>query len=79
MQCPYFTTRLLEENTYDARLYHARLFVVYICMAGSVGLRDDNGNELTVSQGQTVKRRTKNEGFIPTVTRHGMANHKQHP
>ena len=29
-------------------------FVVYICMAGSVELRDDNGNELTVSQGQTV-------------------------
>lgn len=55
VQCPYFTTRLLETETPMMRDY-ATLdsFVVYICMAGSVELRDDNGNELTVSQGQTV-------------------------
>ena len=55
VQCPYFTTRLLETETPMMRNY-ATLdsFVVYICMAGSVELRDDNGNELTVSQGQTV-------------------------
>ena len=55
VQCPYFPTRLLETETPMMRDY-ATLdsFVVYICMAGSVELRDDNGNELTVSQGQTV-------------------------
>lgn len=55
VQCPYFTTRLLKTETPMMRDY-ATLdsFVVYICMAGSVELRDDNGNELTVSQGQTV-------------------------
>lgn len=55
VQCPYFTTRLLETETPMMRDY-ATLdsFVVYICMAGSVELRDDNGNELTISQGQTV-------------------------
>lgn len=55
VQCPYFTTRLLKTETPMMRNY-ATLdsFVVYICMAGSVELRDDNGNELTVSQGQTV-------------------------
>ena len=55
VQCPYFTTRLLETETPMMRDY-ATLdsFVVYICMTGSVELRDDNGNELTISQGQTV-------------------------
>ena len=55
VQCPYFTTRLLKTETPMMRNY-ATLdsFVVYICMAGSVELRDDNGNELTISQGQTV-------------------------
>ena len=55
VQCPYFTTRLLETET-PMMCDYATLdsFVVYICMAGSVELRDDNGNELTVSQGQTV-------------------------
>ena len=47
--------RLLETETPMMRDY-ATLdsFVVYICMVGSVELRDDNDNELTVSQGQTV-------------------------
>ncbi|MDH6533592.1 mannose-6-phosphate isomerase [Parabacteroides sp. 52] len=53
--CKYFTTNLLEMNAPLVReLTAIDSFVVYICMGGQAMLRDNEGHELLVRQGQTV-------------------------
>lgn len=53
--CPYFTTNLLEYDQ-PVKRDHADKdsFVIYICMAGNALIKDNNGQEIKVHQGQTV-------------------------
>lgn len=53
--CPYFTTNLLEYDQ-PVKRDHADKdsFVIYICMEGSALIKDNNGQEIKVHQGQTV-------------------------
>lgn len=53
--CPYFTTNLLEYDQ-PVKRNHADKdsFVIYICMAGNALIKDNNGQEIKVHQGQTV-------------------------
>jgi len=61
--CPYFTTHLLDLTTQPMTRDFARLdsFVIYLCMAGGVSLRDDVGNVRTIRRGQTI--------LLPATTR----------
>ena len=53
--CPYFTTNLLEyDKPFTRDCSQLDSFVIYICMAGSAVLKDNNGQEINVHQGQTV-------------------------
>lgn len=53
--CKYFTTNLLDIDTIMTRDFsELDSFVVYICMAGKATIRDNNGYEIQVHQGQTV-------------------------
>lgn len=53
--CKYFTTNLLDIDTIMVRDFsELDSFVVYICMAGKATIRDNNGYEIQVHQGQTV-------------------------
>ena len=55
VQCAYFTTNLLTISRTKLRnLSSIDSFVVYICMKGKAILRDNNGNDIQVQQGQTV-------------------------
>lgn len=55
VSCPYFTTNLLEYNTPFSRDFSAiDSFVIYICMEGSATIKDNNGTEISVHQGQSV-------------------------
>ena len=61
VKCNYFTTNLLELDQSMKRDFSLLdSFVVYICMAGSAIIKDDQHNE-SVHQGQTV--------LIPAVTK----------
>ncbi|MDR3260904.1 MAG: class I mannose-6-phosphate isomerase [Tannerella sp.] len=67
-QCNYFTTNLLDINQPVKRDF-ATLdsFVVYICLSGQATLQDDQHNECTVHQGQTVliPARTQTVSLVP--------------
>lgn len=53
--CEYFTTNLLDIDTIMVRDFsELDSFVVYICMAGKATIRDNNGYEIQIHQGQTV-------------------------
>ena len=55
VQSRYFTTNLLQMTktiTRDFAMLDS--FVIYICTAGMALLKDDNGNETPVNQGQTI-------------------------
>lgn len=55
VSCQYFTTNLLEFDkpfTRDCSVIDS--FVIYICMEGSAVIKDNNGQEINVHQGQTV-------------------------
>lgn len=55
VSCPYFTTNLLEYNRPFMRdCSEIDSFLIYICMAGSAVIKDNNGMEIHVHQGQTV-------------------------
>ena len=63
VQCSYFTTSLLELDLPKERDYSALdSFIIYVCLEGKAIVRDDNKNELTVQQGQTL--------LIPAATQH---------
>lgn len=53
--CPYFTTNLLDVEISISRDY-SKLdsFVIYICMQGHCTLKDNKGNEVYISQGESV-------------------------
>jgi mannose-6-phosphate isomerase len=53
--CIYFTTQLLEIDQPMERSYE-RLdsFVIFICLDGNCSLCDNQGNEISVHQGETV-------------------------
>lgn len=53
--CPYFTTNLLNVDISISRDY-SKLdsFVIYICMQGHCTLKDNKGNEVYISQGESV-------------------------
>ncbi len=54
-QCPYFETNLLEfDRARTQELAHLDSFVIYIVMEGALSLRDNNGYEIELHQGQTV-------------------------
>jgi len=55
VDCPYFTTNLLDLNqpvTRDFSMLDS--FVIYICMAGQANIKDNKGNEIEVKQGQSI-------------------------
>ena len=55
--CPYFTTNLIElegGNTMERDFAALDSFVIYICMSGKAIIKDNNGNELEVKQGQSI-------------------------
>lgn len=53
--CPYFTTNLLEyDKPFTRDCSDLDSFVIYICMAGSAVVKDNNGQEINVHQGQTI-------------------------
>lgn len=55
VSCPYFTTNLLEyDKAFLRDCSDIDSFVIYICMAGKALIKDNNGHEITVHQGQTV-------------------------
>jgi mannose-6-phosphate isomerase len=55
VQCPYFTTNLLDMTQPQTRDFSALdSFVIYICMDGQATLCDDQNHTLTVHRGQTV-------------------------
>lgn len=66
--CKYFTTNLIELDTVMVRdLEELDSFVVYICMEGSATLRDSNGYEIRIHQGQTalIPANNKTVAIIP--------------
>lgn len=57
VNCPYFTTNLLEINnkkTVERSIADKDSFVIYICMEGGAVMIDDNGRETGLHQGETV-------------------------
>lgn len=53
--CPYFTTNLLEyDKPFTRDCSELDSFLIYICMSGSAVIKDNNGQEINVHQGQTV-------------------------
>lgn len=67
-QCKYFTTHLLDlDKTMMRDFISLDSFVIYICIAGQVRLKDNFDNELTIHQGQTVlfPATTKSVTLIP--------------
>ena len=66
--CKYFTTNLIELDTVMVRDFEELdSFVVYICMEGSAALRDSNGYEIRIHQGQTalIPANNKTVAIIP--------------
>lgn len=66
--CKYFTTNLIELDTVMVRDFEEQdSFVVYICMEGSATLRDSNGYEIRIHQGQTalIPANNKTVAIIP--------------
>lgn len=54
VECPYFTTNLLNINTQCNRnLTHRDSFVIYMCMRGAVTITAGNGTTATLKQGET--------------------------
>ncbi len=67
-QCKYFTTHLLDlDKTMMRDFISLDSFVIYICIAGQVRLKDNSDNELSIHQGQTVlfPATTKSVTLIP--------------
>ena len=55
VQCKYFTTNLLELDMPKERDYaEMDSFIIYMCIGGKAILQDNNHNELTMNQGETV-------------------------
>jgi len=55
VQCPYFTTNLLNINQIKQRDFSSLdSFVIYMCLNGKAGLTDDKSNTIVVRQGQTI-------------------------
>ncbi|MDL2245214.1 class I mannose-6-phosphate isomerase [Parabacteroides sp. OttesenSCG-928-J18] len=68
-ECPYFVTNLLDLDTQMQREVAANdSFFIYICMEGTVVLKDNNGNALTLHQGQTalIPAETESITIIPS-------------
>lgn len=66
--CKYFTTNLIELDTVMVRDFEELdSFVVYIWMEGSATLRDSNGYEIRIHQGQTalIPANNKTVAIIP--------------
>lgn len=66
--CKYFTTNLIKLDTVMVRDFEELdSFVVYICMEGSATLRDSNGYEIRIHQGQTalIPANNKTVAIIP--------------
>jgi len=62
VDCPYFTTNLIEtEEDKEIDLNERDSFSIYICMQGRFSLTDDSGNIIEIHQGQTV--------LIPAITK----------
>ena len=55
VQCPYFTTNLLQLSQQKQRDFKTLdSFVIYTCAEGKAVLNDNKGNTLQVQQGQTI-------------------------
>ncbi|MDR1645542.1 MAG: class I mannose-6-phosphate isomerase [Tannerellaceae bacterium] len=71
VDCPYFTTNLLELEHAVGRDFSALdSFVIYICMDGQASLRDDKGHETILRRGQTllIPADTQHIGLTPSPT-----------
>ncbi|MDR0866362.1 MAG: class I mannose-6-phosphate isomerase [Candidatus Symbiothrix sp.] len=55
VECPYFTTNLIESKKGNSRhLAHKDTFVIYICLQGKLKLTDFNNHTIELKQGETV-------------------------
>lgn len=55
VSCPYFTTHLLEiDRPMERNFGSLDSFVIFICIDGSITLRDNNHNEVSFRQGETI-------------------------
>lgn len=55
VDCHYFTTGLVDlDATVTRDFSETDSFVIYICVEGKASIKDNIGNELIISQGQTV-------------------------
>lgn len=55
VSCQYFTTNLLEfDKPFTRDCSAVDSFVIYICMEGSAVIKDNNGQEINIHQGQAV-------------------------
>ncbi|MDR1370338.1 MAG: class I mannose-6-phosphate isomerase [Dysgonamonadaceae bacterium] len=55
VSCPYFTTNLIDTTQKKiVSLENRDSFTIYICMEGQLSLKDNNGFETDLMQGQTV-------------------------
>ncbi len=53
--CPYFTTNLLNiDRAYNKDVYVLNSFVVYMCLEGGAVIKCDNGEEESISKGETI-------------------------
>ncbi len=73
VSCPYFTTHLLEmEMDIPMTRQYVNLdsFVIYICMDGKCTIKDDKGNSVFISQGESmlIPADTKSVTLIPGET-----------
>ncbi|MDR2473650.1 MAG: class I mannose-6-phosphate isomerase [Tannerella sp.] len=54
-KCKYFTVNMLEiSKPYANNMTTLDTFIIYICIQGGAVISDNNGNETTLRQGQTV-------------------------
>jgi mannose-6-phosphate isomerase len=55
LQCPYFTTNLIEGKKEDViSLTHRDTFTIYICLAGKLRLTDSHDRSVEFQQGESV-------------------------
>ncbi|MDR2498054.1 MAG: mannose-6-phosphate isomerase [Tannerellaceae bacterium] len=63
VRCPYFTTRLIKlEERWTRYADDLDSFIIYMCIAGSALLLDNNNAAIRLEQGQTI--------LIPAATSH---------
>jgi mannose-6-phosphate isomerase len=70
VNCPYFTTNLLEIDQPMTRSYHQLdSFIIYICIKGESTIKDNKGNYIPLRQGESllIPADTNSVELIPSL------------